>query len=160
MFGSSKKHQLNKLQVGFSFIYKKQTWVIKEVGEYYWKSGEISTEYTIENNGDEAYLEVEFYNGDYDVYFSESVSIHNTVLKDAIQNKSIIFNGKAFELDEVYKGSYKNKTTRSSRERLTSYVYYYDDEEMITIEQWDDDDLEVFYGREIKPKKIKNIKPN
>lgn len=159
MFGNTNKHQLNKLQIGYSFTYNKQTWLIKEVGEYHWKTGEISTEYTIENNDKKAFLEVEFYKGDYELYFSERITIQDVFLKDAIQNNIIMYNGKEFELDETYQGSYKSITARSSRERLTSYVFYHDDIEMLTIEKWEDG-LEAFHGNEVKKKKIKNILDN
>jgi len=157
MFGNTEKYQLNKLQVGFTFSYKKQTWLIKEVAEYHWKTGEISTEYTIENNGKTAYLEVEFYQGDYEVYYSEVIYIDDTFLIDAIENNTIMYLGKEFELEETYQGSYKSLTNKSSRERLTSYLFY-NKENMVTIEAWDDETFEVFYGEEIKKKKIKNIK--
>lgn len=159
MFGNTEEYQLNKLRVGFSFTYKSQTWKILEVGEYNWKTGEISTEYTIESNGNKAFLEVEFYKGDYDVYFSERIEIHQTFLLDAIEEEKIMFKGKLFELDETYQGSYKSLTTTGSRERLTSYVFY-NKNEMVTIEKWGDDTYEVFYGEETKKKKIKNIKSN
>ena len=159
MFGSKKEYSLNKLQVGFSFSYNKQLWLINEVGEYHWKTGEISTEYTIESKGKKAFLEVEFYKGAYEVCFSEQIDIKDVFLLDAIENETIMYNATEFELDETYNGSYKSVTNRSSRERLTSYVFY-SGEEMLTIEKWGDDGLEVFYGCEVKSKKIKNIKTN
>ena len=158
MFGNKKKYQLNKLQVGYTFKYNSQIWKIIEIGEYHWKTGEISTEYIIECNGNKAFLEVEFYKGDYELYFSEQIDINETFLLDAIENETIMYKGHEFELDETYQGSYKSITAKSSRERLTSYVFYYKSE-MVTIEKWGDDSYEVFYGEEIKKKKIKNITP-
>jgi len=160
MFGNSNEYQLNKLQVGYSFKYNSKIWLINEVGEYHWKTGEISTEYIIENNNEKAFLEVEFYKGDYELYFSKKISIQDVFLKDAIKTETIMYNGKEFELDETYQGSYKSITGKSLREKLTSYVFYYDDEEMLTIEKWADETFEVFYGKELKKKKIKNIKSN
>ena len=159
MFGNKKEYHLNKLEVGTVFTYSQQTWLIKEIGEYHWKSGEISTEYHIESKGEVAFLEVEFYKGEYEVCFSKKINIQEVFLLDAIENKTIMYNAKEFELDETYTGSYKSITTRSSRERLTSYVFY-NGEEILTIEKWEDASLEVFYGREVKSKKIKNIKNN
>jgi len=156
MFGNTEEYQLNKLRVGYSFKYNSQIWKIIEVGEYSWKTGEISTEYTIESNGNKAFLEVEFYKGDYELYFSERIEINEIFLLNAIEEETIMFKGKLFELDETYQGSYKSLTTASSRERLTSYVFY-NKSEMVTIEKWGDETYEVFYGEEVKKKKIKNI---
>lgn len=156
MFGNTEEYQLNKLRVGYSFKYNSQIWKIIEVGEYSWKTGEISTEYIIESNGNKAFLEVEFYKGDYELYFSEQIEINEIFLLNAIEEETIMFKGKLFELDETYNGSYKSLTTTSSRERLTSYVFY-NKSEMITIEKWGDETYEVFYGEEVKKKKIKNI---
>jgi len=157
MFGNTDEYQLNKLRVGFTFKYNKQTWKIIEVGEYSWNTGEISTEYTIESQGVKAFLEVEFYKGDYELYYSEQIYINDTFLEDAIQSETIMYLGKEFELEETYQGSYKSLTTATSRERLTTHLFYYKSE-MVTIEKWGDDSYEVFYGEEVKKKKIKSIK--
>lgn len=158
MLGSTEKHQLNKLQVGYCFTYNKQIWDIIEVGEYHWKTGEIGTEYSIESNGKKAFLEVEFYKGEYELCFSEQITIQEVFLEDAIESETIMYKGKEFELDETYQGSYKSLTNRSTRERLSSYLFY-NKKKMITIEKWENS-YEVFYGEEVKKKNIKAIKKN
>jgi len=159
MFGNIDDIKLNKLRVGFTFNLNREHWEITEVGEYSWNTGEMSTEYTIKNNTNTiAYLEVEIYKGEYEIYFSEEVFLDDTVLKSAIEAETIIYNDKEFYLEETYKGSYKNMTTRSSRERLENFIFY-NKKQMITIEIWDDE-MQVFYGETIKKKSIKKIKSN
>ena len=137
MFGNTEEHQLDKLRVGFTFNYNGKLWKIIEVGEYYWNTGELSKEYTIVNNENVAFLEVEKYKGEFELYFSEQIEINEVFLIDAINNKGVMYLGKEFELEETYEGSYKSLTKISSRERLTSYLFYHKSK-MVTIEKWDE----------------------
>ncbi len=157
---SSKEYDLDKLKVGFKFDLYNTNWKIVEVGQYDWRMDNSSIEYTIKSSGKEAFLEVEFEKGKYEVTYSEVVFIDEAFLIDAIASKQILHNNKLYELDETYKGDYKNLTTHSSRENLECFLFYADDEELLTIEKWQDGSLEVFLGEELKAKKIKNIKEN
>ncbi len=159
MFGSnSNTHDLDKLKVGFTFDLYGNRWEVMEIGQYDWRMDNSSIEYTINSNGKEAYLEVEFYKGKYEVTYTEAIFIEDPILASAIETKQILFDNKLFELDETYSGDYKNLTTHSSRENLTCYLFYTDDDELLTIEKWGDGSFETFIGEELKPKKIKNIK--
>jgi len=159
MFGNNDNFELNKLKVGYTFTYDKTHWTIKEVGEYNWKTGEISVEYTITDNlSRTAFLEVEIYKGEFELYFSEETVMDKNTINNALESEVLEFMGKEYELDETYEGSYKSLTERSSRERLKSHVYYHK-KKMFTIEEWNDD-TQVFYGEELKKKHIKNIKSN
>ena len=158
MFGSKKEYQLDKLRVGFSFKYNSETWKIIEIGEYDWRADGSSIEYTITNKTNQkAYLEVEFAKGEYEIYFSEAVTIDDDALNDALYSNTIVYLAKEFELEESYKGSYKNQTTQTSWEHLESHIFYAKSK-MLTIEKWEDGSLAAFYGVEVKKKEIKDIK--
>ncbi len=153
-----KKYDLLKLRENWTFTLFKTQWQIQEVAEYYWKMDGTSVEYTIISNEKTAYLEVELFKGEYEVVYSEEIDIDEDYLAEALETEEIEINQKIYYLDETYSGSYKNKTTRSYREGLECFIFYASDDEQITIERWDDDSLEAFIGKEIKAKKIKNIK--
>ena len=159
-WNNSKEYHLDKLKVGFTFDLYNTNWKIKEIGQYDWRMDNSSIEYAIKSSVKEAFLEVEFNKGKYEVTYSEAISISETFLIDAVQTKQLIFNNKLYELDETYKGDYKNLTTHSSRENLECFLFYAEDDELLTIEKWGDGSYEVFLGEEIKAKKIKNIKEN
>ncbi|WP_272022400.1 DUF4178 domain-containing protein [Olleya namhaensis] len=156
MFGNKKQHPLNKLKVGFSFSLLKKEWTILELGEYSWDTGNMSVEYTIESGAKKAFLEVEFYRGEFEVIYSETLHLGTIDLDEIIDDGYFNFEGKDYKLEETYSGSYRNMTIFTSTETLTSYQFYYKDN-CITIEKWSDGSIESFYGKEIKPKKITNI---
>lgn len=161
MFGKKETIRLNKLNVGYTFKLKNTLWTVLDVGEYDWRGDGQSTEYKIESKqGTIAYLEVEYIKNDYEVYFSEAVFIENPLLQDAVISKSIIYLDDEFEQDEHYNGMYKNQTNHTSWERLESFIFYNDNDKMLTIEKWEDGSFETFYGEEISAKKIKNITSN
>lgn len=157
---SSKEYDLDKLKVGFTFNLYSTNWKIVEVGQYDWRMDNSSIEYTIKSPDKEAFLEVEFEKGKYEVTYSETIFIDENFLIDAIASKQILHNNKLYELEETYKGDYKNLTTHSSRENLECFLFYAEDEELLTIEKWQDGSLEAFLGEELKAKKVKNIKEN
>lgn len=159
-WNNSKEYHLDKLKVGFTFDLYNTNWKIEEIGQYDWQMDNSSIEYTIKSSGKEAFLEVEFNKGKYEVTYSETIAISETLLVDAIHSKQLIFNNKLYELDETYKGDYKNLTTHASRENLECFLFYAEDGELLTIEKWGDGSYEVFLGEEIKAKKVKNIKEN
>jgi len=158
MFGKKETIKLDKLKEGYTFKLFKTVWTVLAIGEYDWRGDGRSIEYTIGSSSTEkAYLEVEFLKDDYEIYYSEQVSIDFALLQDALVSKSIIYNSKEFSLEEHYKGAYKNLSEHSSWEHLESSLFYSEDEDILTIEKWEDDSLEVFFGEEVSSKKIKNI---
>ncbi|WP_299833357.1 DUF4178 domain-containing protein [uncultured Tenacibaculum sp.] len=159
MFGTnSNTNDLNRLKVGSTFKLYNTSWEVTEIGEYNWRMENSSTEYVIRSSDREAYLEVELHKGELELTFSEQISIETAILESAIETKQLLFDNKLFELEERYSGDYKNLTFHTSRENLDCFLFYTDDDELITIERWDDNSFEVFLGEELKSKKIKNIK--
>lgn len=160
MFGKSESFELDKLRVGYTFKFQNVKWEIREVGEYDWRGDGRSIEYKIQSKNNEmAFLEVERYRGNIEVYFSEEITIDSSILETAIQEKSMLYLAKAFSLEENYRGVYKNITNGGSWEDLESYIFYQKDR-MFTIEKWADGSYASFYGMELKTSAIKNIKAN
>ncbi|WP_299885624.1 DUF4178 domain-containing protein [uncultured Lacinutrix sp.] len=160
MFGNSKEEfPLNKLKLDYTLKLFDTDWTIVEVGEYDWNMDNSSIEYTIQSLNKIAYIEVELIKGKYEVIYSENIDIEESFLIDAIQERTIYFEDNPYVLDETYSGNYKNPNTYTRRESLDSYMFYYKDS-ILTIEKWDDGSYEAFLGKEIKAKKIKNIKNN
>lgn len=161
MFGKKENYKLDKLQEGFTFKLKGKLWKIIEIGEYDWSGDGRSIEYNLEDkNRNKAFLEVEYLKGNYEVYFSQEVSIESYMLKEAVNKEEVVFSGNKFRLEEQYKGAYKNLTNRTSWENLKSYMFYNEEDDILTIEDWGNDTYEAFYGEEIKVSKIKNITSN
>ena len=161
MFGNNNNIQLTNLRVGTTFKYKSTTWEIAEVSDYDWGVDGKSIEYKIRSkNGSNAFLEVERYQGDYEINFSESILLPEETLKDAISTKFIIYDGQEYEQEEHYRGSVKNQTLGGNWERIESFMFYASDDSIITIEKSSDETLEVFHGVEVKEKALKNIKSN
>lgn len=161
MFGNNNKenYPLHKLKLDYTLTLFKADWKIVEVGEYNWDMDNSSIEYTIQSSSKKAYLEIEYIKGDYEIIYSEDISIDEAFLVDAINEGSIYFEDKEYLLEETYTGQYKNPNTFTRRETLESFMFYCKDA-ILTIEKWDDGTYEVFIGEEIKAKKIKNIKTN
>lgn len=157
MFGKSTTEPLERLRVGCKFEVYGTDWEIVAIGEYDWKMDGSSVEYTLSSKGKEAYLEVEIYKGAYEVYFSKAISMDQGDIEEGLEREELYFNGKTYELDEVYEGDFRNLTARLARENLKCFQFYKGDE-FVTVELWSDGSFETFLGEEIKAKKIKNLR--
>lgn len=161
MFGHKNDIQLNNLRLGTSFKYKNNAWEIIEISDYDWGVDGKSVEYKIRSkNNSEAFLEVERYQGDHEIYFSESIEIPQETLKDGITTKMMIYDGQEYEQEEHYTGSSKNQTLGTSWEKTEVFMFYASDDTLLTVEKTKNDTLRVYYGVEVKEKALKNIKSN
>ena len=159
MFGKKETHNLMQLREGYTLKTQGDSWSIKEITDYDWGVDGKSIEYTIvSNNGQKAYLEVERYDGDYEIMFTVPASFTSMTLEEAINTKSIIYNGELFELEEQYQGATKNQTLQTSWENVKNYIFYSKDEVMIVIEAIIGKEHKAYYSQTIKEKEIKNIK--
>lgn len=159
MFGNNNDVQLTNLRVGTTFKYKNTSWEVVEISDYDWGVDGKSIEYKIRSKSNvEAFLEVERYQGGYEMYYSESILIPEETLKDGIATKFIIYDGQEYEQEEHYRGSCKNQTLGGSWEKTEVFMFYASDDSIITIEKSKDEALAVYYGVEVKEKALKNIK--
>lgn len=159
MFGKKDDIHLNNFRVGTTFKYNSTSWEVIEISDYDWGVDGKSIEYKIRSkNNSEAYLEVERYQGEYEIFYSESIHLSSDVISDGVSSKFIIYDGKEFELEETYQGSCKNQTLGGSWEKSQVYMFYAHDKTILTVERRNNTDLMAYYGSEIKEKTLKNIK--
>ena len=157
MFGNNNAFKLDKLKEGYTFDLNMKAWQIIGLAEYDWKADGNSVEYTLKSKNDTAFLEVEYYKGNYELCFSKAIHLENEVLEIALEDKALVYNGRSYALEETYEGAYKNHTKGGSWEDLTAYVFY-NKKTMITIEDWGAKSYEVFFGEALKTKALKHIK--
>lgn len=156
MFWNKKNPDLNKLSIGTNLKIKKEKWTVSELSNYDWNVDGKSVEYLLRSSdGREAFLEVERFEGDNEIYFSEAVFIEDHVLKTAIKENKVLYAGNNFELDEHYNGAFKNETLMTSWRPVESYLFYDFDDMMITIEVIERTKFQAYYGQEINEKDIK-----
>jgi len=159
MFNKEEAHNLMQLKEGYTLKVQATTWSIKEIVEYDWGVEGKSIEYTIiSNNGETAYLEVERYEGDYEITFATPANLTSMTLEEAISTKSIVYNGVFFEMEEQYQGAVKNQTLQTSWTNVKNYIFYDEDETMVVIESLKGEEHKAYYALPIKEKSIKNIK--
>jgi hypothetical protein len=156
MFWNKKNPDLNKLALGTGLETQKEKWTVTEISNYDWGVDGRSVEYLLTSGGGrEAYLEVERFEGENEIYFSEAVSIKRNILEEAIKNTNLIYKDTNFELDEHYNGSFKNETLMTSWRPLESYLFYDFNDMIITIEVIEKTKFQAYYGKEITENDIK-----
>jgi hypothetical protein len=156
MFWNKKNPDLNKLRIGTILKIKKEKWTVSELSNYDWNVDGKSVEYLLRSNdGREAFLEVERFEGENEIYFSEAVKIEEQELKIAIKEKIIHYESITFEQDEYYTGAFKNETLMTSWRSVESYLFYAFNDMMITIEVIEKTKFQAYYGQEINEKDIK-----
>lgn len=160
--------KVTDLRVGFTFDYDFKTWVVKEEYEYDWGDYEFTYEYRILSEDEEMFLSVEDDDG---LVLTLSSRIKAARLDpeifDRIEDKGkpprkIHHEGTAFFRESESPGFYRD-TAKQTREQSAEFVAweYYDESEtqILTIEQWDEDDFEVSIGKVIQEDEISNLLP-
>lgn len=156
MFWNKKNPDLNKLTVGTTLKFQKEKWEVMEISNYDWNVDGKSVEYLLRSeDGREAFLEVERFEGENEIYFSEAVSIEDRLLKTALEDESMLYEGTNFELDEHYNGAFKNETLMTSWRPVESYLFYDFNDMMITIEVIEKTKFQAYYGQEITENDLK-----
>lgn len=158
--------KVTDLDKGFVFEYDLKTWIVEEVYKYDWGDEFFSFEYKISCEDDTKFLSVE----DDDELFlvlSEKATMRK-IQEDlpellAAENapKKITFNGKEFYLEEESPGYFSNQTKdKNNWVEFISWDYIDDKEkEVISLEQWGENEFEASIGKVIKPLEISNIIP-
>lgn len=155
MFWNKKNPDLNKLSIGTNLKIKKEKWTVSELSNYDWNVDGKSVEYLLRSSdGREAFLEVERFEGENEIYFSETVKIQDEELKTATKERIINYKGVTFEQDEYYNGAFKNETLMTSWRPVESYLFYDFNDMMITIEVIEKIKFQAYYGQQINEKDI------
>ena len=155
------------LQKGFVFEYDLKTWVVKAAYDYDWGNNFFSREYKIDNGEQQFFLSVE---NDDELSLSISKKIKIRLLDENIPEyisknekppATLIYKNKKYYLDEENPGYFKDVENKTDNwAELISWTYYdEEDENIITIEQWGDDEFDASAGKVIKEFEISNILP-
>lgn len=157
--------KITDLEKGYLLDYDLKTWSIIKMSEYDWGNNYFTREFTIESQREKLFLHIE---EDDDLTITMSKELKYRKLAPEviihIENhgkppKQITHENVIYYLSEESPGYYRN-VEASDWEELISFSYFDEDEEKcLTIEQWDDNDFEVSYGKKIKNFEISNILP-
>lgn len=141
------------LKIGDGFEYDQKFWIIIKSFEYNWGDYK-SLEFELECFGEIAFLEVELedemymtfsYELDFnylDKYLSEKISSNNIP-------QNIKYNNKMFFFDEESEGTCLNLQTGENDKVFCIDFYDKNDVNLISIEQWGQDDFTASYGKRV-----------
>jgi hypothetical protein len=158
--------KVTDLDKGFIFEYDLKTWIVEEVYKYDWGDEFFSFEYKVSCENDTKFLSVEE-DDELELIMSEKVTIRK-IHEDlpellAAENppKKLTFEGKEFYLEEESPGYFSNQT-KDKKTWVEFICWDYLDEkekEVISVEQWGENEFEASKGLIIKPIDISNIIP-
>ncbi|MFY0601778.1 MAG: DUF4178 domain-containing protein [Cyclobacteriaceae bacterium] len=154
------------LNVGFIFDYDMKSWVVKEVYEYDWGDHNFSKEYKVDSGDEVGFLGVED-DGDIVLTMAKSLKIRKieeNVFEAITEKKApdkIHLDGKVYYLHSDSAGYFRDCAKKEKEwEELIAYEYLDEDEEnFISLTQWDDRTVEASSGIVLEQYKVSNIIP-
>jgi hypothetical protein len=157
--------RVTDLNKGFVFDYNLATWRVEESYEYDWGDNYFTHEHKISDGINTLFLSVEDDDG-LELSVSKKVKIRNLGedIPEYIQDNEeppnkIIFEGETYYMDSGSAG-YIRTIGSGDWEELMSWDFYNKNEDkIVTIEQYDDNEFEASYGTLIKEFEISNILP-
>ncbi len=157
--------KITDIENGYLFDYDLETWTVTQMCEYDWGKNYFSREFKIISKGKTRYLHIEE-EDDLEITIFEKIKFkdldrgtRNHIKTYIKPPETIIFNNQTFELEEENPGYYRD-VKNNDWEELISFEYESDDQTLLTIEQWDENDIEVYFGKKLKGFEIDNILPN
>lgn len=151
---------LEKLAVGTTLTCNTLVWEIVEVFRYDWSTDGHSVAYKVvskDADAFEAYLEVERLSDGYEVLFYESIDMDGLALLLATETKSIVYLEEEFDLEEHYKGDFKNETLKTNWKPVESFIFYNNHDAMLSVEKTEEEGCKAFYGFELDATAISGI---
>tara|TARA_B100000809_G_scaffold22902_1_gene20041 strand:- start:8043 stop:8594 length:552 start_codon:yes stop_codon:yes gene_type:complete len=156
---------IRDLGKGYIFEYATETWTVTALFEYDWGDNFFTREFVIKNGNEEKFLHIED-DGGLTVTLSEKVKLRKLgeEVCDKIDSKGkppkkINFEGVKYFLDEKSNG-YSKEIDAAEWGELISYDYLDEQEEkVLCIEQYGDENFEVSKGIVINELAISNILP-
>jgi len=150
---------------GYILDYGIDTWTVTAMYEYDWGDNHFTREFIIKNGSEEKFLHIED-DGGLIVTVSEKVkyrklgeTVCNYIESNQKPPKKITFEGVTYYLDEKSPG-FSKEIDAEKWDELISYNYLDEEEEKIlSIEQYDDDEFEVSKGIIVDELSISNILP-
>lgn len=156
---------IRDLGKGYIFEYAIESWTVSALFEYDWGDNHFTREFVIKNGTTEKFLHIED-DGGLVVTLSEKVKLRKLgeEVCDFMESnqkppKKIVFEDIKYYLDEKSPG-YSKEIDADNWDELISYNYLDEEEEKIlTIEQYDEEEFEVTKGIIINELSISNILP-
>ncbi|MCT4663654.1 MAG: DUF4178 domain-containing protein [Flavobacteriales bacterium] len=155
MFWKNKNSQLDDWKIGDQIKYMSEKWEIIAKDRYEWIPSGNSVEYTLKSGFDEMFLEVEKEKDQWELTLTRKIDLGLDEMKEALENKEFEYQGMFYELEESYKGIFSSETNNLGRERVEEFVFYSDENQLICISYWGQDDYEAHFGKEISINEIK-----
>ncbi|MFT5642021.1 MAG: hypothetical protein ACI9A7_002128 [Cyclobacteriaceae bacterium] len=155
------------LDVNFVFDYDMKSWIVREVYEYDWGNNSFTREYKVDSGDEVAFLEVE---DDDELYLvlSNSISLRK-IEEDVVEKiskkgksyKKIHYAGETYFLEEDSAGYFKNAAKKEDDwEEFITWEYLNEEEtRVVSLTQWDEQNVEASAGIVVKPYQISNILP-
>ena len=146
---------INDIKTGYSFDYQSQRWRAVEKYFYKWdEDGTTSTEFKIQSDKETRYLEID----ENENITSISKKIRYGDLSGESGSNVVKFNGINYTLDKEHSGIYWAENNTWEKEAFNVWDYFDNTRKnWISVEEWDDEEFEVYVGNIIKPNEISNI---
>ncbi len=172
-FGAKNNHPdpisdltLANMKIGYFVDYDLKTWKVVSMGKYDWGKGDVSYEWQLSTHDDSIFLELE---SDDEDYWTISRKLPFNTLDSKIREsfaeyakpvKSILFDSRQYYLSETGGAVYYKYGETQGRE-VFKWDYADDTENFwLTIEQWGEDEYELFHGKKVEEYQFSNILPS
>lgn len=160
--------KVTDLDKNFVFDYNLSTWMVTAVYEYDWGDNCFTREFKIENESETAFLSIDEDDG-LEISITQKIKIRHIdedlpeyIVRNECPPKKLEYKGKTFYFEGENPGYFNDCDNK--KEAWTEFIawdYYSDDEEyVLNIEQWGDNQFEASYGKVIKEYEISNIYPH
>ena len=159
--------KVTDLDVGFVFEYDMKSWVVKNIYQYDWGHNHYSYEYLIDSGDETKFLSVDEDDG-LELSIGNKVKVRKIdedlpeeISRNNKPPKKLHYDNKIFYLDEECPGFFNDLSSgKDEWDEFIAWEYYDDDEDyIITIEQWDDNEFEASYAKYVEEYEISNILP-
>ena len=154
------------LKKGYLFDYDEKTWEIEEEFEYDWGDENFTYEFKIHCGDEYKFLHIE--NDDEGVVCSltEKLPIHQLdektrkkLSKKGQPPKKIKFRDTVFYKTGTHYGYYRNIDSESFEEFVNWDYEDENQEKILQVEQWSDENFELSFGKYVEESEITNILP-
>lgn len=158
--------KVSDLKKGFIFDYNMSNWIVEAEYKYDWGDEYFTTEFKVTNGIDIRYLSIDSEDNDY-VSIVEKIKLRQIdinlpeyIIKHNQPPKEIMYNNIKYLLEEENPGYFKDSENKNQDWiEFLSWDYEDYDNNLITIEQWDERSFEAAIGKYVKNTEITNILP-
>lgn len=156
---------LSRLKVGYILDYDLKTWEVTAYNRYDFGGGCEAHEWEIRSGGESLFLELSV-DDEEEYSISKQISVRaidgdikGQINKNSKGPETITFENKKYFLDESGTGNfYKNGKGNGEKYKYWDYIDE-EDENFVSIEQWDEDEFEASAGYYAEEYQFTNILP-